>query len=71
MLIVRQQERWIKKYPRAYKAMKYFQAYLRERTGGKTIVVRKGVVVRRVLTLKIWCDLFLEGEARGANGANG
>jgi hypothetical protein len=64
-LVARDQGNFIRKYPEIYKIAKYIQTWFRRRTGRTKMTVRRGVIVRRVLTLKIWCDLFLSGRVDG------
>jgi asparagine synthetase B (glutamine-hydrolysing) len=65
-LMRRNQEMLIRRYPEVYRVAKYMQVWLRKRSGRVKMTMAKGTIVRRVLTLKIWCDLFLEGKAKAA-----
>ncbi|MGH8071384.1 MAG: asparagine synthase-related protein [Candidatus Entotheonellia bacterium] len=66
-LMRRNQEMLIRRYPEVYRVAKYIQVWLRKRSGRVKMTISKGAIVRRVLTLKIWCDLFLEGKAKAAS----
>ena len=46
-------------WPRIYKYLK--QAYINfsKRASGRSAVIQKDVMIRRILTVKIWCNLFL------------
>jgi hypothetical protein len=65
-LLRRNQEMLIRRYPEVYRVAKYMQVWLRKRSRRVKMTMAKGTIVRRVLTLKIWCDLFLEGKAKAA-----
>jgi hypothetical protein len=58
------ENRWFRRHPRVYKFLRQIYRKL-QRTGRmERIELPRGTIVRRVLTLKLWCDLFLEGEAK-------
>jgi len=52
----------VDQYPGIYRVMKEIQSAVRRKTGKTNIFMPKAIVVQRILTMKIWCDLFLNGK---------
>ncbi len=49
----------IGQWPRTYKYLKQVYKNLTKRAIGQSLIIQEEVMIRRMLTVKLWCNLFL------------